>query len=341
MNARNDIPRVSRADAFALLASGSHIVVTSHVHPDGDAVGSAVALALHLRRDGKEVRVVLPSPVPENLAFLAAEFPVERYDPAAHDAAVAAADLIVALDLNDARRLRALESAVLASVARKLVIDHHLDPAPFADAYLLDTDACATAAILAAIFASGPDAALTRPIAEALYVGIMTDTGSFRFDRTTAEVHRLAGRLLDAGVDPSAVYRKIYDDYPVRRTRLLGRALSTVAVMCGGRASVIAVTPELLADTGAVPEDVENVVNFGLAIRGVEVAALLSAQEGGVKISFRSRGAVRVDRLAAAMGGGGHAFASGAFVDGAVVEEVYDDVARRLCGLFDAETAGA
>lgn len=327
---------VAFEDVQSLVRSSRRFIVTTHVHPDGDAIGSAVALALQLRALNKDVRVIIQDEVPENLAFLARLFPVERHQQDKHRDAIGKADVVFFLDLNGPSRVGGMEAPLCGSSAVKIVIDHHLDPRPFADGYLIDETACATADILFRYFDADPAFRLTAGIAEALYTGIMTDTGSFRFERTTPGVHRIAATLLEAGIDPQAVYSRIHDEYPMARTLLLGQILSRMEGICEGRATILTVTREMLASTGTGEEDVENIVNFGLGIRGVSATALLAELDEGIKISFRSRGAIRVRDLAASFGGGGHAYAAGATVRGATLQEVRSRLEQGLSRLFDA-----
>jgi bifunctional oligoribonuclease and PAP phosphatase NrnA len=324
------LPLIGLEEAAVLLRGKRRVALSTHLNPDGDAIGSACALALALRGLGADARVILADALPENLRFL--DVPaglVERYDPAAHDAVIGGADAVLLPDLNALHRIGAVADAVEASSAPRMVIDHHLEPKPFAQAYLVNTDACATAEIVFDLLATMA-VPLTRDIAVALYAGIMTDTGSFRFDRTTPRVHRIAAALLEAGADPTDVYRRVYDEYPLRRTQLLGKILATLEPVAGGRATLLQVTRTMLADTGTTLEDVENVVNYGLSVRGVELTVLLTELEDGVKFSFRSRGNATVLALAARFNGGGHAQASGATVRGIGLDEALEQVRQAL-----------
>ncbi len=322
--------RIGIEECETLLLGASRIVLTTHMNPDGDAIGSECALHAAMRARGKDVRIINCDAAPENLAFLNGDGQVEAYVPDVHDPVIAAADLLVALDFNDIRRVRQMEAVFRAASGTKLVIDHHLEPKPFADSYCSLPDACSTAEIVHDVLARSIDV-MPYDIALGLYVGIMTDTGSFRFDRTTPRVHRIAAGLLEAGVDPQGTHRRIFDDYPMGRTQLLGMILAGIEQHCGGRVSVLAVTPEMFAETGTSVEDVENIVNSGLAIRGVEATALLTVLDGVIKISFRSRGAITVNDIAAQFGGGGHRLAAGATVEGMPLAELKSRVAEALC----------
>lgn len=321
---------IDPAEAGRLLWAAEDIVLTTHKNPDGDALGSQFALYQALRSAGKQVRIINCDAPPENMMLLSERIQYETYDAGAHEAILNGADLIVALDFNDVRRIGRMEAPVRASGASKLVIDHHLEPIPFADQYCSVPEASSTAEIIFDVL-NAKGCMMTEAIATGVYVGIVTDTGSFRFDRTTARLHRIVAQLLEAGVDPVTTHRLIYDNYPVNRMRLLGRILSGIQQYCEGRVSLLIVTAEMFADTGTGVEDVENVVNNGLAIRGVEATALITEMEGEIKISFRSRACVGVDDVAREFGGGGHRYAAGATALNIPVEELAPRVAAALC----------
>jgi bifunctional oligoribonuclease and PAP phosphatase NrnA len=331
------VPLLTLNEVRDVLRAHRSIVISTHVNPDGDAIGSEYALAHYLRGLGKRVDVLNTSPLPENLQFLGGDGLIRTFDPARDTARVTEADLIVVVDLNDASRLRSMAQTVLAAGARKIVIDHHLEPKPFANGYHIDPTKCATAEILYDLLTLPGAPPLSAESALGLYVGVMTDTGSFRFDRTTPRVHRIAAELLEHGVDPVSVYRRVYDEYPLRRSRLLGMILAGIEPVAGGRATILTVTREMFADTGTTLDDVENIVNYGLGIHGVEATALLTELEGEVKISFRSRGEVSIHQVAKTFGGGGHMYAAGATVSGKRLAEVKDEVASALGRLFKGD----
>jgi phosphoesterase RecJ-like protein len=318
------------------LHAARHIVLTTHTNPDGDAIGSESALYEALTAAGKDVRIINCDVLPENLNFLNEGDTVETYDPATHDSVFASADMLVAMDFNDIRRIRQMGESFRSSAARKLVIDHHLDPKTFADYYCSIPEASSTSEIVYDILELN-GSPLTQAIARGLYVGIMTDTGSFRFDRTTPRVHRIAARLLEAGVDPTQIHRLIFDDYPLSRTQLLGMILAGIDRHCDGRVSLLTVTKEMFSRTGTTMEDVENIVNSGLSIRGVEATALLTEFDDQIKVSFRSRGGISVNDIAGQFGGGGHRLASGATVVGVPIAELKERVAAALCAALKKE----
>ena len=323
---------LSIEEVRSLLHRFDRFVLTTHANPDGDALGSEAALSHALRQEGKSVSVINCHPVPANLSFLDNGGLFQTYDSSVHDAVIAGVDAIVVLDLNDVSRVGRMASPVRDSAAYTMVIDHHLDPRAFADGYLIDQNACATSEILYTLLEDRID--LGPDVAMGLYTGIMTDTGSFRFERTTPRVHRIAARLLEAGVDPTAVYRRVYDEYPAGRSVLLGRVLAGMQLVCGGRASILRVTRQDLAETSTTLEDLDSLVNYGLGIRGVEASVMLTEVPEGVKMNFRSRGSTSVHALAISFGGGGHRCAAGATVSGTGLDAVYARVRAALPGIM-------
>lgn len=327
---RTDLSALDIDGVLARLEEARSVLLTTHVNPDGDALGSELGLMHMLRAMGREVAVRNTSPAPPNLQFLDPADDLVVYDAARDAALLDAVDLIVVLDVNASSRLRTMEEAVCRRGDRTIVVDHHLDPEPFASGYWTDLGAAATAQMVARLVERS-EVALTRPMAEALYVGLMTDTGSFRFERTTPEVHEIAARLLAAGVDPTLIHQRIFDNFPLRRTLLVGRILAGIEVHCVGRVTVLTVPRALYVETGTTHTDLEDTVNLGLAIEGVQATALLSETDDAIRVSFRSRGAVHVNGVARQFGGGGHAYAAGATLTGMALDEARTAVASALC----------
>lgn len=313
----------------ALLSEYSTFVLTSHVNPDGDALGSELAMGLLLRAMGKSVTILNHSETPEYYLWLDPLKEICIYDPALHRTIVKRAEAIVLLDTNQPDRLQSMHRDILASKARKFVIDHHLDPAPFADYYLIDADATSTGEIIyKLVLAHRPDA-LTKEMARALYAAIMTDTGSFRFPRTIGETYRIAGSLVDHGADPVEIYSRIYETWSPGRMRLLGEMLDSIQTRYAGKLAWAACTRKSFDETGATEADTDNFTTYPMSIKGVVMGILFCELEKSVKISFRSKGAIPVNKLAKEFGGNGHFNASGARVYNASLDSVVNDVLDR------------
>ena len=308
----------------ARLQRAERLVILSHVDPDGDAAGSALGLAWILRGLGKDARVALPGGIPALYDFLpgadaVADAPAGL--PGAFDAGVA-------VDATSPSRLGDL-AEVLARGAEVFDVDHHGDNARYGDLAWVDPTACATALMIhemarEAGWKVGPEAATC------LYAGILTDTGRFTFGNTDARALAVAAELVELGAIPDEVAGKVYERRTVASVRLLARALDTLDVREAGRVACVHVTPEMLAQTGAIAEETEGLSNWARSIEGVKIGLFFrDTGDGSVKISFRSNGGVSVDALARRFGGGGHPNAAGARVRGPL-EEAKEAVLRAV-----------
>jgi phosphoesterase RecJ-like protein len=311
-----------------LVEAHDRFVLTTHMNPDGDALGSEVGLARFLVSLGKSVRTINQDATPEILAFLEDDdFPVEVFDPAVHEQVLQDAPLIVLVDNSAPDRLGRMEQAMLAVASRTLCIDHHPTRSTPWRHNILDRRACATAAMIHELVSARgwrPDLAA----AEALYVGIATDTGFFRFNSTNEQAHRIAAELLDLGVHPARCYQEIYERNSEAYTRLLGHALTDLRLDGGGAVVSVRLTSELIRSCDADDVDTSEITTSLLSMDGVWAALLFrELSDGRVKVSLRSKGDVDVHRLATRFGGGGHRNASGIVVEGeldAVMQEVIE-----------------
>lgn len=295
-----------------IIGDEKSFVLTTHINPDGDGLGCEYALYHHLKSIQKHVRIINTSKLPENYSFLNADLIFEQYNSELHDEIISSSAVILCVDMNDSRRLNTMEPIVLRSTAKKIVIDHHLHPKEFADHYLIDSETCAVGEILYNLFSEFGVQKFSYDTSLGLYIAIMTDTGSFRFPRTTSKVHAITSELMRAGFQPEIIYQKIFDEYPIGRTKLLGKILACMESFCDGKATMLHVTQSMLSETQTIEEDIENIVNFGLSIGGVLVTALLVELQNEIKLSFRSRGDIDVSKVARLFGGGGHKNAAGA-----------------------------
>jgi len=314
---------------FAQLCDGAQrFVLTTHVNPDGDAIGSEISLGRYLLAAGKQVSIVNHDPTPETLRFVEdPSLPIECYDPATHDARLGDADLVVLVDNSAPDRLGRMESRMVELAGNVLCIDHHPGRSAPWGHQIVDVSACATAVIVHELTeARGwtPD-----PIAaEAIYVGLATDTGFFRFNSTTARAHEVAGRLLDLGVRPARAFREVYERNSLAYTRLLGNALSDVRLDALGAVASVRITRELEQRLGAEDVDTSEITTSLLALDGVRIVALFrELADDRVKVSLRSKAEYDVHGLATEFGGGGHRNASGIVLDGRL-----DEVATKILG---------
>lgn len=318
-----------------LVEDRRRLVVTTHLNPDGDAIGSEIGLARFLVALGRDVRIVNQEVTPRNLAYLEEDGPpIEEYDAATHDAALSESDLLVLVDNSAPDRLGRMEPVFLSLATNVLCIDHHpTQGTPWAH-NILDEDASATAGIVFELMREmghAPDG----PTAEALYSGLATDTGFFRFNSTRARAHEIAAELLRAGVQPARCYQEVYERNSPEWTRLLGEALAGLRLDARGAVVSVRIPLELLERCGARGVDTSEMTTPLLAIDGVRIALLFrELGEGRIKVSLRSKGPLDVYRLAAEFGGGGHRNASGIVTEGGL-EEVAEKLiahASRLAG---------
>jgi phosphoesterase RecJ-like protein len=298
------------------LVAGRHIVLTTHVNADGDGIGSEVGLLHLLRARGAHGVIANPTPIPERFHFLL--FPgADKSDRAVKE--LEQADLIVVLDIGDLGRLGDLGRRVAARGVPVACIDHHVSPGSLpAGPKLIDPEATATAELVYDL-ATSLGWTITPECARALYVGILTDTGGFRFSNTTPRALRVAAELLGAGVEPESIYEQVYASAPEGRVRLLGEVLQTLVVEPELGLSWVTVPPGALERHHADADDLDGIVEFARSVAGTRLALLFrQLASGRVKVSLRSRGAVDVAVLAQQFGGGGHVKAAGASLDGSM-----------------------
>ncbi len=309
----------ARALAGAL-KPGMRVCLTTHVNPDGDGLGSEIALLHLLRAQGITACITNPTPTPPRFDFLLAEIPGADHTAEAIKE-LRQADLIVVLDISDLGRLGMLAETVRTRGVPVACIDHHVGLGVLPDGpRFVDPDASATGELVFEI-AVANDWPLTAPIARALYVALLTDTGGFRFSNTKPRTLRIAADLLETGVDPEQIYLDVYASAPAGRPRLFAEALQTLVVEPEHRLSWITVPPGALERHGVSSDDLDGVVEFARSIEGVRMALLFrEVSQGRIKISLRSVGGVDVAAFARRYGGGGHTKAAGLAMAGSLGE---------------------
>ena len=303
-------------------------LLTTHIRPDGDAIGSVLALRRMLEQLGRAVRIISSDPPPSNLTWMPGIAHIEVFDGSlAQRSWIDQAEVICVLDTNALNRLGELAAAVEASPAHKLLIDHHTEPEDWFDLqYVRDTASSTGELVYELVRAIDPNLIDTE-LATALYVAIMTDTGSFRFNSVTPVVHRIAADLLARGrLSTEAIHSAIFDTRTPESMRLLGLALRDLQLRYDGRLAYVVLSRRMFNKTGASTEDVEGFSNLLLSIRGVQIALLFTEIDKGIKISFRSKGDYHVNTWARAFGGGGHRNAAGAFIENTPLPQVVETV---------------
>lgn len=300
----------------ALLSEAKKIVITTHHKPDGDAMGSSLGLYHFLLALGHQVHVVTPSDYPYFLHWLPGNSEVIDFQ--IHEARakklVAEADLIICSDFNALSRIGSLGDLVRNSAAKKVMIDHHLDPEGFEDYTYWDVRACAAAELVYRFIVElGFGNNIDKDIATCLYTGIMTDSGSFRFPSTSAEVHRIIADLIERGANNSRIHELIYDTNSENRLKFLGHILSQkMFVLPEINTAYIYIDQEELKKYQIVTGDTEGIVNYALSINGIRFAILVVDRGEARKLSFRSKGEFPANEVAKKyFEGGGHRNAAG------------------------------
>ncbi|RMD92743.1 MAG: bifunctional oligoribonuclease/PAP phosphatase NrnA [Calditrichaeota bacterium] len=311
----------------------NQFIITTHVNPDGDGLGSEIALANFLRQKKKAVKIINNSHVPENYLFLDPNSEIELFSKDRHIEAVTSSDVIFILDISDWARLRELGEIVQGLGTKKICIDHHPLREPFADLDIIYPEASSTGELIFELLV-GLGAKINQRISEAIYTAILTDTGSFRFTNTSPAAHRIVATLLENGINPQKIYSNVYENQSLAKVRLMARVLNDLQLDYEGKLAWMRITQKMLKQTGATLKDTEGLADYPRSIAGVEVALLfMELEDGRVKISFRSKGNVVINGLAQYFSGGGHAFAAGATTDGPL-EEVITRAIEKAGELF-------
>ncbi len=308
-----------------LIQSSQRFLLTSHIRPDCDALGSELGMRGVLEALGKEVIIVNGHPTPPNLAFIDPQQHIKELGQDVPIDALLDMDVMMVLDTSAWAQLGPMGDVIRATKAKKIVVDHHVGEDDLGAELFKNTTAEATGRMVVEA-AEHLGVTLTPEIAMPIFAAIATDTGWFRFASTTSETYRIIAKVVDAGASPTEIYRALYEQDTAGRVRLRGLILSRIESELNGRLQHTYVTKEDFEQTGALQSDTEDAINLALAISGTEFAIIFVEQEaGGFKISFRSRCAIECNAIAANFHGGGHKAAAGAFLDGAL-----DDVRKQV-----------
>lgn len=299
-----------------LHAKQSFCLVT-HIRPDGDAIGSQLAMGLYLAKLGKSVRMINSDPIPDNMGWLPEVSRIEVFDGSLDQReAFNDADAIIVMDANSSNRLGDVAPLIKNTFAPKYLIDHHTNPESwFDDAYARDTASSTGELVYELIEVSEDLELLDESIASALYAAIVTDTGSFKFSSVTPALHRVVAEIIDRGqINPTAIHTAIYDTRSHASLRLLSRALATITLKYNGQVGYMVIAQRMLRELQADSDETEGFVNYVLSIDSVKAGLMFLETAKGTKVSFRSIDDVHVNGWAQAFGGGGHRNASGAFI---------------------------
>jgi bifunctional oligoribonuclease and PAP phosphatase NrnA len=311
------------------LLSSNHVLLASHTNPDGDAVGSTIAMGLLLAAIDKKITLYNESSIPVVYRFLPGVEMIENSINNANDF-----DTAIILDCSNLQRIGTAAS-MINDIPTIINIDHHISNSQFGSFQLIDTSASSTAEIIYRLIKK-MGVAIDKTIATSIYTGILTDTGSFRFSNTNQAAFAICQEMVEKGVDPSDVAQHVYGRYSIGRIKLLNLALDSIEIFHNGKLSIMTVTQEMLSKTGTRTEDIDGLINYARRIEDVKIAALIHEKQNGshnskgskpFHVSLRSDGTVDVAAFAAFFGGGGHATAAG-FEAQSVLAEIKSSIAN-------------
>jgi phosphoesterase RecJ-like protein len=314
----------SFAEIAQTLRGANSVLVLSHMRPDGDAIGSQLAMAIALRELGKKITVWNENGLPESMRFLPESVLVTLPATEPRDF-----DVVLALDTATRQRLGTPLKSI-GHADRWINIDHHASNPGYGDLVYIDSTSPATGQILCE-FIRESGFPMTPAIADALYAAIATDTGSFRYTNTTARTFEIAAELVRAGVKVGEMSIQLYDSYPKRRVELLGQILPHAVFQAEDRLASLVLTLETKKSLGIHADDIDGLIDYIRSVRTVQVAVFFEELgEGGIRISMRSKNPrIDVNRICSEFGGGGHALAAGARIRGTLAE-VQNKVIKRI-----------
>lgn len=321
------------------------IVLVTHLSPDGDAMGSSLGLYHYLQDLGKEVRVVVPNAFPYFLKWMngAKDIVVNTYIPTVAEAFIKNADLIFCLDFNTLKRIGALGELVEQSSAKKILIDHHLDPDEDFDVVISYPKISSTSEIVFRLITQlGDFERITSTVAECIYTGMMTDTGGFTYNSNDPEIFEIISMLLKKGVDRDHIYREVFNNYSEQRFRLLGFTLSQrMKIYPERKASLIYLSLEDQKQFNLTKGDTEGFVNYPLSIKGILFSVFIREDDELTKVSLRSQGDFPCNKFAADFfNGGGHLNASGGEFYGSVEDAIslFEEGLEKYADLLEEST---
>lgn len=299
-----------------LFVESHNILLISHINPDGDAIGAQIALSQYLKYTGKTVSMMAPNYIQEFLKWMEGSEQIRIFikEKSKCVSLIKSADLIVMLDFNQANRMGEAEELVMKSKARKVLIDHHLDPTEMADLLISEPAYCSTSELIHRLISNlNGKPFINKIYAEALYTGIITDTGNFEHGSYTPDTMRIVADLLETGLDKSRILDLIYNNFSADRMRLMGFALNErMVVIPELNSAYISLSKDDLKKYNHFKGDTEGFVNMPLSIKGVLFSTLFIEKDGFIKLSFRSKGKFPSNEIASQyFSGGGHMNASG------------------------------
>lgn len=305
-----------------LIGQSTTIGITFHTSPDGDSLGSALALLIALKNKNKMAYIISQEKIPEDFSYLpfGSEISGNLQEP------IENTELVIVLDCGNRERI----NAKLNNYKNTLInIDHHLSNDMYGDFNYVDTRAAAVAEIVYELIAI-LNMKINKDIATCLYTSLLTDTGSFKYSNTTSRTHNIAAKLIDTSIDFTSIHRNIYENKSFKFLKLQGMVLENMYLLLDNKICIMEIHEKMLKAINYVLEDSSEIISYGLKVKGVEISVLFKEATNGVKISFRSKDTADVRKIAENFFGGGHSKASGAFIPNVTLEEAKNIVIPKL-----------
>lgn len=309
-------------DIKDIIDSSKKIAITYHVSPDGDAIGSALALLQGIRNYGKEAYVISKDIIGDNLGFLpySGEITGEVTKPTEKT------DCVIVVDCGNYERISADLEGFKGTIVN---IDHHLSNDMYGNVNYVNPKAAATAEIIYELLLS-LNVEINNDIGTCVYTSLMTDTGSYRYSNTTKVTHYIAGDLIENGLNHEEIHRKVFDNRSYEKLKLISLVLSDMELICNGKIVLMRVTKEMLEKTNVDSKDSSDIISMGNQVKGVEGSILLKESDIGIKVSLRSKEDLDVRNVAECLGGGGHIKAAGALIKDKTIAEAKDIIVKLL-----------
>jgi len=313
-----------------LIENNDNIILTTHVHPDGDGLGCELSFYYALKEKGKRVHIFNHNPLPKQYDFLDQSEEILVYNQKEHESLISQAQLCVVFDVSEWDRLRKLGADLKIYEVPIVCIDHHPLREEFGILNINYPNASSTGEIVFLLLDS-LGIKFSQEMSSALYTAILTDTGSFRFSNTTVNSHKMAGILIGNHIDHRKIYRMVYEREPLGKIKLLAEILTNLQLECESRVAWCLITREMLNKYDLKPTETDGLSDFYRRIADVDVSIIfLEIDEALTKISFRSNGSISISELAQSFGGGGHPYASGALVR-RPINNVVDEFKGKIC----------
>jgi len=313
-----------------ILSKSNKVILTTHVNPDADGVGSELGLYYYIKFLNKQCKIINSSKLPEHYNFLDPDNIIEIFDESTHEEIFKNADLLIALDIGDYKRMNNIVNMINKYHLYSTSIDHHPEDEEFFDLSLVDINSPATGYMVWDFLRYNKFNDLSIIQANALYSALITDTGSFKYNSTTSDCHIMAAHLLKCGVKPYDIYDVIYERRELSQIKLLSFVINNIKFHSDGEFASFIIREVDLISVNASYHDVEGFTDFVRQIKGVQVAFMILEQKYSLRINFRSRGKYIINDIAKHFGGGGHKLAAGATIENLTIDQVENKIIKLL-----------